>query len=95
MAIDFREVLDLPPIPFDARRAALQAVEIARKIEGAGSVAAAKASAVQAIRDNAQNDPPSELGRLRSLYTYAYTDVELAGLVSNTFRSLGLDGGEA
>jgi hypothetical protein len=95
MAIPFREEFDLPPIPVDAHRAALQAVHLAGKIEDAGSVAAAKAEAVQAVHDNAQNDPPSELGRLRSFYTHAYTDAELTGLVSNTFRSLGLEGGGA
>jgi hypothetical protein len=90
VAIAFTEEFDLPPIPVDARRAAVQGRVIARKIEDAGGVDAAVEAAVAVILRGAPEGPPSELGRLRVLYAKAYTQVELRSLVHNTFRSLGL-----
>jgi hypothetical protein len=90
MALSFGEVIDIPPVPVDARRAARQALALSRSIASTGSLAAAKAAAVQVILDASPNDPPSELRRLRLLYQDAYTVPELERLVDRTFTELDL-----
>lgn len=90
MVIGFTEQLDLPPIPVDAGRAAVQGRVLARKIAEAGDVDVAIDAAVAAMHAGAGDDNASELGRLRALYVGAYTDNELRSLVWNTFVSLGL-----
>jgi hypothetical protein len=77
MALTFAEDLDIPPVPTDDRRAARQALALSRSVARAGSLAAAKAAAVQVILDASPADPPSELRRLRLLSQKAYTVPEL------------------
>lgn len=90
VALAFDEVIAIPPIPVDAPRAARQALELKRRIDEAGGVAAARAAAVRVILDASEGDPPSELRRLRLLYQRAYTVPELERLVDATFTALGL-----
>jgi hypothetical protein len=58
--LEFDEVIAIPPIPVDAPRAARQALELKRKIDEAGGVAAARAAAVRVILDASEGDPPSD-----------------------------------
>jgi hypothetical protein len=90
MAIAYRTLLDIPPIPVDGTSAARQAVVVAQRIADAGGVGPARTAGARAILDTVPADPPTELNRLRLLYRQAYTREELEGLVMSTFVDLGL-----
>lgn len=93
MALEFGESLRIPPIPTDARRAALQARLFADRVRDLGGVDAAIERAVQAIYDADPADAPSEQKRLRLLYQKTYTRDELRALVETSFANLGLRAG--
>lgn len=91
MTLEFKETLDLIPLPMDERTAAVMGQHYREKIDEAGGIEKAAEMAVDAIYRTVHQKKATERGRLQRLYSQVYTREELKRLVINTFKSTGLE----
>jgi hypothetical protein len=90
MALNFKENLNLSPLPQDEGSAAVLGRDFAAKIVAAGGRQAAARAAATAVLARRAVEPPSEHQRLQRLYAQVYSRIELEKLMLNTFDALGL-----
>lgn len=92
MALNFKENLNLSPLPQDEGTAAVLGRDFAAKIVAAGGRQAAARAAATAVLARRADEPPSEHQRLQRLYAQVYSREELEKLMLNSFDALGLRG---
>ena len=90
MPLQFKEVLNIPPLPVDEARAGMLGRMYATEIATAGGRQQAARAAAAAVMLRTSNEPASEAGRLQRLFAQVYTRAELEQLMLNTFDALGL-----
>jgi hypothetical protein len=92
MALNFKESLNLSPLPQDEGSAAVLGREFAAKIAAAGGRQQAARAAATAVLARRVDEAPSEHQRLQRLYAQVYRRDELEKLMLNSFDTLGLRG---
>lgn len=92
MALDYKEQLNVSPLPLDERSAAVLGRHFAAKIVAAGGPEQAARVAADAVLTRRADEPPDEHHRLQRLYAQVYTRKELERLMRNGFDALGLGG---
>ena len=90
MPLEFREALNIAPLPVDETTAGVLGRHYAAGIIAAGGREQAARAAAAAIFARRADEAPSELGRLQRLFAQVYTHAELERLTLNTFDALGL-----
>lgn len=92
MPLVYRTRLRPPPLPLEARAAAVMARHYAAAIQAAGGRAQAAAAAAEGVLARRADEPPDERLRLQRLLAQVHTREELETLMLDTFDALGLGG---